>query len=284
MMLFSSNCPTTAPPVQQTPPNFSSRLDKMKSPVLPSFNELLTSIPLPHEFKQRQQQQAVSQAPSPVSTSPTYNYYVVSSNSSGRLLQSNNNSVHYVRQPTPDKAVMQTSPLGLIPIPAAQPLVSPAYSYQSPHYGYYQGPHHHGHQVVAPAPAGYHYQVLPGAPQVQLTHSPQSIDQILEPKIRSNSLGSTSSSSSTSSTMKDPKRKHVCKVCSRSFTTSGHLARHNRIHTGERKHVCPWPTCTARFARQDNCMQHYKTHTNGKNKRSKMTTGIKGKLSPKAFV
>ncbi|CAI5760371.1 unnamed protein product [Candida verbasci] len=66
---------------------------------------------------------------------------------------------------------------------------------------------------------------------------------------------------------RDPKRKHVCKVCTRSFTTSGHLARHNRIHTGERKHLCPWPTCNARFARQDNCMQHYKTHTNGKNKR-----------------
>lgn len=68
----------------------------------------------------------------------------------------------------------------------------------------------------------------------------------------------------------DPKRKHVCKVCTRCFTTSGHLARHNRIHTGERKHVCPWPTCSARFARQDNCMQHYKTHTNTKNKRSKL--------------
>lgn len=67
---------------------------------------------------------------------------------------------------------------------------------------------------------------------------------------------------------KDTKRKHVCKVCSRSFTTSGHLARHNRIHTGERKHLCPWPSCDARFARQDNCMQHYKTHTNGKKRKN----------------
>lgn len=67
---------------------------------------------------------------------------------------------------------------------------------------------------------------------------------------------------------KESKRKHVCKVCSRSFTTSGHLARHNRIHTGERKHICPWPNCDARFARQDNCMQHYKTHTNGKKRKN----------------
>lgn len=65
------------------------------------------------------------------------------------------------------------------------------------------------------------------------------------------------------------KRKHTCKVCLRSFTTSGHLARHNRIHTGERKHFCPWPSCDARFARQDNCMQHYKTHKNGKKRTKK---------------
>lgn len=58
------------------------------------------------------------------------------------------------------------------------------------------------------------------------------------------------------------KRKHICKVCFRNFTTSGHLARHNRIHTGERKHVCPFPDCGARFARQDNCNAHQKTHNN----------------------
>lgn len=59
-------------------------------------------------------------------------------------------------------------------------------------------------------------------------------------------------------------RKYVCRICSRSFTTSGHLARHKKIHTGERKNLCPWPTCNARFARRDNCMQHYKTHTKGR--------------------
>ncbi|SGZ55399.1 CIC11C00000000592 [Sungouiella intermedia] len=67
-----------------------------------------------------------------------------------------------------------------------------------------------------------------------------------------------------------PKRKHACKTCGRLFTTLGHLARHNRTHTGERKHMCPWPQCEARFARQDNCMQHYKTHMNGKGKRNRL--------------
>ncbi|GEQ72681.1 hypothetical protein JCM33374_g6368 [Metschnikowia sp. JCM 33374] len=65
------------------------------------------------------------------------------------------------------------------------------------------------------------------------------------------------------------KRSHICKTCGRPFTTSGHLARHNRIHTGERNHKCPFPNCNARFARQDNCTQHYRTHLNGKSKRSR---------------
>lgn len=63
------------------------------------------------------------------------------------------------------------------------------------------------------------------------------------------------------------RRKHLCKTCGRSFTTLGHLARHNRTHTGERKHVCPWQDCGTRFSRQDNCVQHYKTHLSGKNKK-----------------
>ncbi|ODV96972.1 hypothetical protein PACTADRAFT_27095, partial [Pachysolen tannophilus NRRL Y-2460] len=55
-------------------------------------------------------------------------------------------------------------------------------------------------------------------------------------------------------------RKYQCQTCSKVFTTSGHLARHIRIHTGERNHVCPQNGCGARFSRHDNCMQHYRTH------------------------
>ena len=51
------------------------------------------------------------------------------------------------------------------------------------------------------------------------------------------------------------KKKHVCNVCSRAFTTSGHLARHTRIHTGERNHKCPFPGCETRCSRQDNLQQ-----------------------------
>ncbi|KAI0650975.1 hypothetical protein C8Q79DRAFT_945996 [Trametes meyenii] len=52
-----------------------------------------------------------------------------------------------------------------------------------------------------------------------------------------------------------PKKKHVCSVCNRAFTTSGHLSRHTRIHTGERNHKCPFPGCETRCSRQDNLQQ-----------------------------
>lgn len=54
-------------------------------------------------------------------------------------------------------------------------------------------------------------------------------------------------------------RKHVCH-CGKAFTTSGHLARHTRIHTGERNFKCEFKGCNATFSRRDNCLQHYRTH------------------------
>lgn len=58
----------------------------------------------------------------------------------------------------------------------------------------------------------------------------------------------------------EQRRRHVCKICSKGFTTSGHLARHNRIHTGEKNYFCPMEGCNQRFSRHDNCIQHYRTH------------------------
>src|ERR1700691_2495959 len=52
-----------------------------------------------------------------------------------------------------------------------------------------------------------------------------------------------------------PKKKHICSTCDRIFTTSGHLARHARVHTGEKNHQCPFPNCKTRCSRQDNLQQ-----------------------------
>lgn len=73
---------------------------------------------------------------------------------------------------------------------------------------------------------------------------------------------SPKSSSAAAPVIKRTSRRYTCQ-CGKSFTTSGHLARHTRIHTGEKNYVCPEAGCGARFSRQDNCMQHYRTHQSG---------------------
>ncbi|KAJ3107937.1 hypothetical protein HDU96_007738 [Phlyctochytrium bullatum] len=48
--------------------------------------------------------------------------------------------------------------------------------------------------------------------------------------------------------------------CGKTFSTSGHLSRHARIHLGFKPFECDWPGCSARFARSDNMRNHRKTH------------------------
>lgn len=191
---------------------------------LPSFNELLTSIPLPTDFTQY---------------------------SKGALPAPANIHAH------PLSGAMGNG-VALTIGGAKHPTIGSVHGAQSPPNSTLTAHLVHTGQIPPIPPS------LPGPaqdlPNTPYTHSTV-IDQF---KIPTPPL---SAYSFKESRMKD-KRKHTCKVCQRSFTTSGHLARHNRIHTGERKHFCPWPSCDARFARQDNCMQHYKTHKNGK-KRTK---------------
>jgi uncharacterized Zn-finger protein len=70
------------------------------------------------------------------------------------------------------------------------------------------------------------------------------------------SIGSVASrrGSVQSTSSKGTKRRYECATCGKTFTTSGHVARHNRIHTGEKNFQCPEPGCSQRFSRQDNCM------------------------------
>ncbi|KAF8940379.1 glucose repression transcription factor [Dissophora ornata] len=57
-------------------------------------------------------------------------------------------------------------------------------------------------------------------------------------------------------------RKHICPVpnCYKSFTRSGHLARHIRSHTSEKLFVCPVESCGLGFTRSDALREHARTH------------------------
>ncbi|KAJ7883831.1 hypothetical protein B0H14DRAFT_2339327 [Mycena olivaceomarginata] len=48
---------------------------------------------------------------------------------------------------------------------------------------------------------------------------------------------------------------HVCSLCKKQLTTSGHLRRHLRTHTGERNYSCTFPGCETRRTRRDNLQQ-----------------------------
>ncbi|KAI9351503.1 hypothetical protein BDR26DRAFT_914793 [Obelidium mucronatum] len=69
-----------------------------------------------------------------------------------------------------------------------------------------------------------------------------------------------SPSSSSESEAKTPSRQHTCATCDKTFSSSGQLSRHNRIHKGIKKFQCDVEGCSKTFFRADNRTQHSVAH------------------------
>ncbi|KAK5674331.1 hypothetical protein LTS10_012915 [Elasticomyces elasticus] len=68
----------------------------------------------------------------------------------------------------------------------------------------------------------------------------------------------TGAVSDVSETITGP-HKRKCRFCTRTFTKTEHLKRHQRSHTGERPYICS--LCGKEFARSDVLARHFRVHT-----------------------
>lgn len=117
------------------------------------------------------------------------------------------------------------------------------------------GTGHHAQQYHMPQSVTMHYP--------HLNHNPHS--QMMQSEISPVSAHSPSDMGDGSPRPKaEPLKSFTCTTCAKAFARRSDLARHERIHSGDRPHKCDFPNCGKEFIQRSALTVHSRVHTGEK--------------------